>query len=240
MKSKFKNEYSIGTRIEERRNALNLSRNAVCEQLGGVALSTLQLWEKNEREPQAGMVIKLAEILKTTVGYLLKGEQSEPQETKGIVARAFEALEKERTEQDEVEMLASFESIEVSAGFGSFNVGVTEPDGQVPYDSNLLRNLGVKPKHCGVFWANGSSMLPTIHNGDQLLVDFSKKEVKNNKVYLVQNGDSVWVKRVKIEWDGVELISDNKEEYRPIRISADEAQNLQIIGQVVHIGHSLI
>ncbi|MWQ49829.1 XRE family transcriptional regulator [Glaesserella parasuis] len=240
MKSKFKNEYSIGTRIEERRNALNLSRNAVCEQLGGVALSTLQLWEKNEREPQAGMVIKLAEILKTTVGYLLKGEQSEPQETKGIVARAFEALEKERTEQDEVEMLASFESIEVSAGFGSFNVGVTEPDGQVPYDSNLLRNLGVKPKHCGVFWANGSSMLPTIHNGDQLLVDFSKKDVKNDKVYLVQNGDSVWVKRVKIEWDGVELISDNKEEYRPIRISADEAQNLQIIGQVVHIGHSLI
>ncbi|MCT8540666.1 helix-turn-helix transcriptional regulator [Glaesserella parasuis] len=240
MKSKFKNEYSIGTRIEERRNALNLSRNAVCEQLGGVALSTLQLWEKNEREPQAGMVIKLAEILKTTVGYLLKGEQSEPQEAKGIVARAFEALEKERTEQDEVEMLASFESIEVSAGFGSFNVGVTEPDGQVPYDSNLLRNLGVKPKHCGVFWANGSSMLPTIHNGDQLLVDFSKKDVKNDKVYLVQNGDSVWVKRVKIEWDGVELISDNKEEYRPIRISADEAQNLQIIGQVVHIGHSLI
>ncbi|MCT8535027.1 helix-turn-helix transcriptional regulator [Glaesserella parasuis] len=240
MKSKFKNEYSIGTRIEERRNALNLSRNAVCEQLGGVALSTLQLWEKNEREPQAGMVIKLAEILKTTVGYLLKGEQSEPQEAKGIVARAFEALEKERTEQDEVEMLASFESIEVSAGFGSFNVGVTEPDGQVPYDSNLLRNLGVKPKHCGVFWANGSSMLPTIHNGDQLLVDFSKKDVKNDKVYLVQNGDSVWVKRVKIEWDGVELISDNKEEYRPIRISSDEAQNLQIIGQVVHIGHSLI
>ncbi|MCT8747103.1 XRE family transcriptional regulator, partial [Glaesserella parasuis] len=221
MKSKFKNEYSIGTRIEERRNALNLSRNAVCEQLGGVALSTLQLWEKNEREPQAGMVIKLAEILKTTVGYLLKGEQSEPQEAKGIVARAFEALEKERTEQDEVEMLASFESIEVSAGFGSFNVGVTEPDGQVPYDSNLLRNLGVKPKHCGVFWANGSSMLPTIHNGDQLLVDFSKKDVKNDKVYLVQNGDSVWVKRVKIEWDGVELISDNKEEYRPIRISSD-------------------
>lgn len=240
MKSKFKNEYSIGTRIEERRNALNLSRNAVCEQLGGVALSTLQLWEKNEREPQAGMVIKLAEILKTTVGYLLKGEQSEPQEAKGIVARAFEALEKERTEQDEVEMLSSFESIEVSAGFGSFNVGVTEPDGQVPYDSNLLRNLGVKPKHCGVFWANGSSMLPTIHNGDQLLVDFTRNEVRNDNIYLVQNGDSVWVKRVKMLWDGVELVSDNREEYEPIKISNQEAQSLQIIGQVVHIGHSLI
>ena len=70
--------------------------------------------------------------------------------------------------------------------------------------------------------------------------NLSKKEIQGNKIYLVQNGESVWVKRVKIEWDGVELISDNKEEYRPIRISADEAQNLQIIGQVVHIGHSLV
>ncbi|MDO9663826.1 XRE family transcriptional regulator, partial [Glaesserella parasuis] len=134
-----------------------------------VSLSALQNWEMNEREPQASMIIKIAEFLGVAPNYLLTGEQSQPQEAKSIVARAFEALEKERAEQDEVEMLSSFESIEVSAGFGSFNVGVTEPDGQVPYDSNLLRNLGVKPKHCGVFWANGSSMLPTIHNGDQLL-----------------------------------------------------------------------
>ncbi|MDG6480383.1 XRE family transcriptional regulator [Glaesserella parasuis] len=239
MTEKFKNKSMIGNRIREQREKLGLSRNEMADRLD-VSLSALQNWEMNEREPQASMIIKIAEFLGVAPNYLLTGEQSQPQEAKSIVARAFEALEKERTEQDEVEMLASFESIEVSAGFGSFNVGVTEPDGQVPYDSNLLRNLGVKPKHCGVFWANGSSMLPTIHNGDQLLVDFSKKDVKNDKVYLVQNGDSVWVKRVKIEWDGVELISDNKEEYRPIRISADEAQNLQIIGQVVHIGHSLI
>ncbi|AIK17774.1 XRE family transcriptional regulator [Glaesserella parasuis] len=239
MTEKFKNKSMIGNRIREQREKLGLSRNEMADRLD-VSLSALQNWEMNEREPQASMIIKIAEFLGVAPNYLLTGEQSQPQEAKSIVARAFEALEKERAEQDEVEMLSSFESIEVSAGFGSFNVGVTEPDGQVPYDSNLLRNLGVKPKHCGVFWANGSSMLPTIHNGDQLLVDFSKKEVKNNKVYLVQNGDSVWVKRVKIEWDGVELISDNKEEYRPIRISADEAQNLQIIGQVVHIGHNLI
>ncbi|KDD81311.1 XRE family transcriptional regulator [Glaesserella parasuis] len=239
MNEKFKKTSSLGGRVRSEREKLRFTRPELAKMIG-VSLSALQGWETDEREPQASMIIKMAQLLGVTPNYLLTGEQSQPQEAKGIVARAFEALEKERTEQDEVEMLASFESIEVSAGFGSFNVGVTEPDGQVPYDSNLLRNLGVKPKHCGVFWANGSSMLPTIHNGDQLLVDFSKKDVKNDKVYLVQNGDSVWVKRVKIEWDGVELISDNKEEYRPIRISADEAQNLQIIGQVVHIGHNLI
>lgn len=239
MTEKFKKKSMIGNRIREQREKLGLSRNEMADRLD-VSLSALQNWEINEREPQASMIIKIAEFLGVTPNYLLTGEQNQPQEDNGIVTRAFEVLEKERTKQDEVEMLASFESIEVSAGFGSFNVGVTKPDGKVPYDSNLLRNLGVKSKHCGVFWANGYSMQPTILDGDQLLVDFSKREVKNNKVYLVQNGDSVWVKRVKIEWDGVELISDNKEEYRPIRISADEAQNLQIIGQVVHVGHSLI
>lgn len=239
MTEKFKNKSMIGNRIREQREKLGLSRNEMADRLD-VSLSALQNWEINEREPQASMIIKIAEFLGVMPNYLLTGEQSQPQEAKGIVARAFEALEKERTEQDEVEMLSSFESIEVSAGFGSFNVGVTEPDGQVPYDSNLLRNLGVKPKHCGVFWANGSSMLPTIHNGDQLLVDFSRNEVRNDNIYLVQNGDSVWVKRVKMLWDGVELVSDNREEYEPIKISNQEAQNLQIIGQVVHVGHKLI
>ncbi|WP_419851895.1 XRE family transcriptional regulator [Actinobacillus pleuropneumoniae] len=240
METDYKKVNGFGERLKKEREKAKLSRADVGDMLGGVAISTLQAWEGETREPPISKLMALAEILKTSANYLLTGEQSEPQEAKGIVARAFEALEKERAEQDEVEMLSSFESIEVSAGFGSFNVGVTEPDGQVPYDSNLLRNLGVKPKHCGVFWANGSSMLPTIHNGDQLLVDFSRNEVRNDNIYLVQNGDSVWVKRVKMLWDGVELVSDNREEYEPIKISNQEAQNLQIIGQVVHIGHSLI
>lgn len=237
MKQKFKNEYSIGTRIEERRNALNLSRNAVCEQLGGVALSTLQLWEKNEREPQAGYVIKLAEILKTTVSYLLTGEQSQPKSENGIVTRAFERLKDVSDEM--VSMIDSFFSINVSAGFGSFNEGITKPDGQEPYSDSLLQKLGVKAHNCGVFWASGDSMDPTIANGDQMLVDFRKTEIKGNNIYLVQNEDSVWVKRIRKEWDYIELISDN-ESYRPIQITAEEAQNLQIIGQVVHIGHSLV
>ncbi|MDH3000163.1 hypothetical protein A1D23_08170 [Chelonobacter oris] len=97
-------------------------------------------------------------------------------------------------------MLQTFESIDVSAGFGSFDEGVTQPDGQIPYDNNLLQRLGVKPQHCGVFWASGYSMQPTIFDGDQLLVDFSKKEIKNEKIYLVQNGESIWVKRIKLLW----------------------------------------
>lgn len=204
-----------------------------------VSPPTVTRWIKGEADPSRTNLIKISEALGVSLEWLATGKQSEPTSA-GIVARAFESLETKRTEMDEIAMLSSFESIEVSAGFGSFNEGVTEPDGQVPYDNALLHALGVKAKHCGVFWANGVSMHPTIQNGDQLLVDFSRKEVKGDNIYLIQNGDSVWVKRVKMLWGGVELISDNKEEYEPIKLSHQEAQNLQIIGQVVHVGHKLI
>ncbi|MCK9097533.1 helix-turn-helix transcriptional regulator [Haemophilus influenzae] len=144
------------------------------------------------------------------------------------------------TLNENVLMIDSFSSINVSAGFGSFNEGVTKPDEQTPYSAALLRKLGVNPKYAAVFWADGISMRPTIDDGDQMLVDLERKEIKGDKIYLVQNGSSVWVKRVKIRWDGVELISDNREEYPPIILSKDEAENLQVIGQLVHLGKNMI
>lgn len=144
------------------------------------------------------------------------------------------------TLNENVLMIDSFSSINVSAGFGSFNEGVTKPDEQTPYSAALLRKLGVNPKYAAVFWADGISMRPTIDDGDQMLVDLKRKEIKGDKIYLVQNGSSVWVKRVKIRWDGVDLISDNREEYPPIILSKDEAENLQVIGQLVHLGKNMI
>ena len=145
-----------------------------------------------------------------------------------------------KTLNENVLMIDSFSSINVSAGFGSFNEGVTKPDEQTPYSAALLRKLGVNPCYAAVFWADGISMRPTIEDGDQMLVDLKRKEIKGDKIYLVQNGSSVWVKRVKIRWDGVELISDNREEYPPIILSKDEAENLQVIGQLVHLGKNMI
>lgn len=204
----------------------------------GVTLSTIARWRKGEAEPSRPNLIKIAEVANVSIEWLATGKESQPQAQQSIVERAFNKL---REVADElVSMINSFGSINVSAGFGSFNDGVTEPDGQEPYSDSLLQSLGVKAHNCGVFWASGTSMEPTICDGDQMLVDFSKREARgDDKIYLIQNGESVWVKRVRREWDYIELISDN-ESYRPIRITEEDAQNLQIIGQVVHIGHSLV
>ena len=200
----------------------------------GVTLSTIARWRKGEAEPSRPNLVRIAEATGVSIQWLATGEE----EPKSPIERSVEKV-KDLIEEA-VTMIASYSSINVSAGFGSFNEGVTKPDGQEPYSDNLLQSLRVNPDKCAVFWANGDSMYPTIDDGDQLLVDLNKNEMKgSDKIYLVQNGESVWVKRVRMEWDGVELISDNKE-YRPITITSEDAQNLQIIGQVVHIGKSLV
>ncbi|MDD0824345.1 S24 family peptidase [Mannheimia sp. AT1] len=203
-----------------------------------VSPPTVTRWIKGEADPSRTNLIKISEVLNVNLEWLATGKGNQSKATQSIAEKAFERMEK--AENEMISMIDSFFSINVSAGFGSFNEGVTQPDGQEPYSSELLQKLGVQAEYCGVFWAGGRSMHPTIADGDQMLVSFKHKEVRGNNIYLVQNGDSVWVKRVKVLWDGVELISDNKEEYEPIKITTDEAQNLQIIGQVVHNGHSLV
>ncbi|MCW9699750.1 LexA family transcriptional regulator [Avibacterium sp. 20-129] len=204
----------------------------------GIAITSLNRWLIGEADPSRSNLIKTANAAGVSLEWLATGKESQPQTSHNVVERAFEQARKML--EDGISMIASYSSINVSAGFGSFNEGVTKPDGEEPYSDALLASLGAKAEHCGVFWANGTSMDPTISDGDQMLVDFSKKEARgDDKIYLVQNGESVWVKRVRKEWDYVELISDN-ESYRPIRITADEAQNLQIIGQVIHNGHKFI
>ena len=201
----------------------------------GFSLPSLYRWQSGA-DPSRSNLIKIAETTGTDLLWLATGvgdADSQPQQNKNEINLLKEF--------ENVAMLSSYEAVRVSAGFGSFNYGVTAADGEEPYSEHLLKVLGVKPKCAGVFWASGNSMEPTISNGDQLLVDFARKEpISSGKIYLVQNGASVWVKRVKMLWDSIELISDNAAEFEPIRIPHTEAENLQIIGQVVHIGKNMV
>ncbi|HHT7762484.1 LexA family transcriptional regulator [Pasteurella multocida] len=201
----------------------------------GVAQASLARWVKGEADPSRTNLIKIAEVTGVSLQWLATGE--------GEMLKGIESTIKKistPTPESNVVMIPSYSSIQVSAGFGSFNDGVTKPDDYIPYPAPLLQKLGVKPQFAAVFWANGTSMRPTIDDKDQMLVDLARKEIKGNNIYLVQSESSVWVKRIKMNWNSVELISDNQEEYKPIILSKDEAEKLQVIGLVTHVGKNMI
>lgn len=82
-------------------------------------------------------------------------------------------------------------------------------------------------------------MFPTIDDEDLLLIDTSKREIKEGKIYVVQHRGTMWVKRIRFGFNDVQLVSDNPD-YSPIHISYEEAEDLRIVGQVVNITKSVM
>lgn len=98
------------------------------------------------------------------------------------------------------------------------------------FDKRWLKNtLGVNETNLSIITAEGDSMQPLINDGDYLLVDKSSLDITNNKVYVIQDGETYRVKRIRQDFNGdIYLISDNKN-YLPEKVS----HSLNIIGKVV-------
>lgn len=221
MKTKFKNNSSIGNRVVELRKKQGLARPALAEKLG-VSLSALQNWEINQTEPQATKIIELADLLETTTNYLLHGIEEEECEKPVLAAPTFV--------DDDFVWVDDFRDVRVSAGFGAFNEE-QYPD-QTKVERAWLIARGLNAANCAMFTVNGESMYPTLKDGEEIIVDRSKKELHEGKIYVLNHQGSMWVKKVQIDFNGIELISDNKS-YRPIKLTAEEANELIVIGQVV-------
>lgn len=142
-------------------------------------------------------------------------------------------------EEDELELIPYYE-VYASAGNGSFNLEVYEPSDYIGLSRRWLRQRGFRINHLTFFQAEGDSMYPTISDGDALLIDLSEKKPKDGNIYIIRHGNQTLVKRVQGIRNGIRLISDNKTFYDPVDLTFDESLDLEIIGRVVHIGHSLI
>ena len=120
----------------------------------------------------------------------------------------------------------------VAAGGGVENINY--PESKLLYfDKRWLENvLNVQPENLSIVQAEGDSMLPIIHNGDLLLVDNSKLNVVNNKVFVIRQDNFYRVKRLKKEIDGTLVILSDNHNYPP-EITHQETT---IIGQVIWNG----
>jgi phage repressor protein C with HTH and peptisase S24 domain len=101
-----------------------------------------------------------------------------------------------------------------------------------------LKYRNLDPDRLAVVFAKGDSMEPTIHNGDSILVDTSKNQIEDGAIFVLRLGDDLYAKRLqKNVAGGITVISDNKSEYLPQIVPADQLDNLAVIGKVVWCGH---
>lgn len=136
----------------------------------------------------------------------------------------FDLLEEELNSQNTIS-IPFYTDIKASAGTGciaaeSCKEYIKIPKMFLPDDYSSLEVLSV----------HGDSMESTFYDNDLIIIDKSKKDFINGKIFIVLYDDELYVKRMfKLPQNRIILKSDNKY-YPDIEVISD---NFKIIGQVV-------
>lgn len=141
---------------------------------------------------------------------------------------------KNNSENEDFSLIPMFD-IEVSAGFGSWAYGASEPSTHLAYRKDWLTQRGLQAQNLSVVTARGDSMEPTIHHGDTLLIDMSQSIPRDGHIYVIRSDDMLWVKRIQRQLGGGLLLISDNDSYPPMLLNAQEHENTEIIGQVVSI-----
>lgn len=95
-----------------------------------------------------------------------------------------------------------------------------------------LRKQGLTPEHLSAVRNDGDSMYPDISNGDTVLIDHTRTTIEGEGIYIIRLEDHLYAKRLQRNFDGVSVISTNKE-YREVVVPRDRLHELEIIGRAV-------
>ncbi|MFV0625071.1 helix-turn-helix transcriptional regulator [Sphingomonas sp. ac-8] len=102
-------------------------------------------------------------------------------------------------------------------------------------DAAFARGLGAKPEALSMIAVRGDSMLPTLADGDAILVDTGARS-GGEGIQVVRHDGVLLVKRLRRRGATVELVSDNPD-YPPIAVAVGD--RLEIVGRVVWMSRRL-
>jgi phage repressor protein C with HTH and peptisase S24 domain len=145
-----------------------------------------------------------------------------------------------QSDQDECKDFAMIPgyNVQVSAGHGAIN-GEQQPTRYLAFRHKWLKYRGFNQKDLVVVFAKGDSMEPTITNNNSLLIKTNVESIQDGGIYVIQQEDTLLVKRVQRLLDGnLKLISDNTA-YDPTVLSKDSFESLNVVGQVVWIAKDI-
>ncbi len=121
----------------------------------------------------------------------------------------------------------------------SMGYGITVYDenqtGVYEISQKLAKDIGIIPGKTEMIFASGDSMYPTIEGGDSLLIDTSKKEIYDGRIYCVRVEGQLYAKRLqKIPPNKIKVISDNEKKYDAFYVdfSKDINFDFEVIGEI--------
>ena len=163
------------------------------------------------------------------------GEAAAVDRARSWRARQAEGVPSDHVEAvpDEIEMIRE---VDIRYGMGPGSIVGHHPDvGTVPFNRNFRRTLTTAPVDA-LYMArgDGDSMMPTLINDDQVLIDTSQNRItQSDKIWALSIGEVGLIKRVQVNpKGGYHLLSDN-----PLVPAQDvDKEDIVVVGRVVWVG----
>ena len=129
--------------------------------------------------------------------------------------------------------------VQASAGYGAVIHSEQIVDHLAFKRQWLNQDLGVVATDLALITVKGDSMVPTLNEGDLILIDLSLNQVTQEGVYLIQFEGTLMAKRLQKDYEqNLHVISDNKL-YKEFVIPASQMEHLQIIGKTMWFGRKV-
>ncbi|HRK67716.1 MAG TPA: S24 family peptidase [Hyphomonas sp.] len=227
----------IGQRIRAERERIGLSQTELGA-AGGVQKNAQHNYEGGKRAPDATYLAGIARV-GCDVIYILTGERG----AASLPPMMLRSIQNSLAEPSDFTPVPVY-SVELAAGSGVAN-NIEDVIDHMAFRRDWLRRMDVSPSAAVIARARGESMMPTLHDGDVVLIDRSKaqppskprdeSDTRPARIYALMDDGGARIKRIDLAAPGMlAILSDNPAsppEFRPV-------SSVTIIGRVVWWGHT--
>jgi phage repressor protein C with HTH and peptisase S24 domain len=244
---------SLAERLKKARNLMGMDQQSMANFLG-VGYRSWQVYESGKSTPGSQVI----EVLVTKAGFnanwILAGEEPvfirEPTITKGFEmgSRMGTPLSKVVPLEDSGSMRACPPDpdyvqvprygVDVSAGPGSSVEGELVLD-RLAFSRRWIKFRGLDPEKLAVVRVVGDSMMPTLLDGDDIMLDLRNVKPSADAIYVIEVAGDVRVKRLQPRIDGSIIIKSDNPAYETEIISAPDTERLRVLGRAVWAGKNL-
>ncbi|AUG53902.1 hypothetical protein CSC3H3_15155 [Thalassospira marina] len=215
----------LGTRISSVIRQFKSLKEAASH--AGVTDETLAAWRDGKTEPKFIGLQKLAVAAGVSLDWLASGIETLPEQTT-------------QSRKDTDTVLVPHYDARLAAGDGALN-GRSNIIGYVPFSRDFFHKklAGINPDRLIILDVAGDSMEPTVSDGDQVLIDTKQKELTDGIMAFIL-GETAHIKRLRLFFDGLEVISDNRSLYPSQQVTREQMSNVKIIGRALWVGRFLV